>query len=100
MSSDLLRHARTFRFVPGDRPEGFEKALGSGAECAVVDLEDAVPTEEKARARCEVAALLDRGPHSVPMAVRVNVPHVVDGQMVDRPGVPRAHGSSRARLHS
>ena len=33
---------RTYLFVPGNRPERFAKALGSGADAVVLDLEDAV----------------------------------------------------------
>lgn len=36
------RDARTFLFVPGDRPERFGKAMASGADQVIIDLEDAV----------------------------------------------------------
>ena len=38
-------------FVPGDRPERYAKAVDSGADAAIVDLEDAVAPENKPRAR-------------------------------------------------
>ncbi len=38
-------------FVPGDRPERYQKALRSGADLAIVDLEDAVAPASKAKAR-------------------------------------------------
>jgi len=38
-------------FVPGDRPERFQKALDSGANAAIVDLEDAVGPANKTLAR-------------------------------------------------
>ena len=41
--------ARTYLFVPGNRPERFGKALASGADAVVLDLEDAVAAEAKAR---------------------------------------------------
>ncbi|SIT08348.1 citrate lyase subunit beta / citryl-CoA lyase [Roseivivax lentus] len=41
----------TYLFVPGDRPDRFEKALGSGADRVILDLEDAVRPEAKATAR-------------------------------------------------
>lgn len=41
----------TYLFVPGDRPDRFEKALGSGADQVILDLEDAVRPEAKAAAR-------------------------------------------------
>ncbi|RYF74284.1 MAG: CoA ester lyase, partial [Comamonadaceae bacterium] len=34
--------ARSWLFVPGDRPERFQKASASGAHAIVLDLEDAV----------------------------------------------------------
>ncbi|HEY8857315.1 MAG TPA: CoA ester lyase [Rugosibacter sp.] len=42
---------RSFLFVPGNRPERFVKALDSGADAIIIDLEDAVAAEEKAAAR-------------------------------------------------
>ena len=50
--------ARTYLFVPGDRPERFDKALASGADAVVLDLEDAVAPDDKARARDAVAKRL------------------------------------------
>ena len=46
-----VREARSFLFVPGDRPERFAKALASGADAVVIDLEDAVAPGAKAQAR-------------------------------------------------
>jgi len=46
---------RTYLFVPGDRPERFAKALASGADAVVLDLEDAVAPPSKAAARDAVA---------------------------------------------
>jgi citrate lyase subunit beta/citryl-CoA lyase len=44
--------ARTFLFVPGNRPERFEKASRSGADVVILDLEDSVPDAAKpARAK-------------------------------------------------
>lgn len=40
-----------FLFVPGTRPERFAKALDSGADGVIIDLEDAVAVEDKKRAR-------------------------------------------------
>jgi citrate lyase subunit beta/citryl-CoA lyase len=56
-------------FVPGDRPERFEKARAAGADVVIVDLEDAVGIEAKDAARGSIAEFLhiDR-----PIAVRVN----------------------------
>jgi citrate lyase subunit beta/citryl-CoA lyase len=41
----------TFLFVPGTRPERFAKALDSGADGVIIDLEDAVAEEDKESAR-------------------------------------------------
>ena len=49
------RH-RWYLFVPGNRPARFDKALASGADMVIVDLEDAVPPDEKDEARSTVAA--------------------------------------------
>ena len=49
---------RTYLFVPGDRPERFAKALASGADAVVVDLEDAVAPAAKDAARDAVAGWL------------------------------------------
>jgi citrate lyase subunit beta/citryl-CoA lyase len=42
---------RTYLFVPGNRPERFGKALASGADAVVIDLEDAVQPHAKGAAR-------------------------------------------------
>lgn len=48
--------ASTLLFVPGDRPERFDKAAASGADLVVLDLEDAVTDEAKDAARANVAS--------------------------------------------
>jgi citrate lyase subunit beta/citryl-CoA lyase len=61
--------ARSFLFVPGNRPERFAKALASGADAVVIDLEDAVPPAAKKEARGTVASWLSA---EHPVYVRVN----------------------------
>ena len=39
---------RSLLFVPGDRPERFDKAAASGADAIILDLEDAVAPARKA----------------------------------------------------
>ena len=46
-----LAFSSNFLFVPGTRPERFSKALDSGADAVVLDLEDAVAAEDKEKAR-------------------------------------------------
>lgn len=47
--------ARSFLFVPASRPERIPKALACGADCVILDLEDAVPPDQKAAARAHLA---------------------------------------------
>lgn len=64
----------TSLYVPGDRPERFARAVASGAQLVILDLEDAVAPDGKAAARAHVASWLrlrDRG--TAPLVeVRVN----------------------------
>lgn len=50
---------RSYLFVPGDRPERFDKAAAAGAHAIILDLEDAVAPDRKDAARDAVAAWLD-----------------------------------------
>lgn len=61
----------TYLFVPGSRPERFEKALNSGADRVIIDLEDAVGVEEKHEARENVVRALKAGLPR-PVLIRVN----------------------------
>lgn len=60
---------RSYLFVPGNRPERFAKALASGADAVILDLEDAVPPDQKDAARATVADWLDA---SYPVVLRIN----------------------------
>ena len=51
---------RSLLFVPGDRPDRMEKALGAGADALILDLEDAVAPSAKQVARHEVAHFLNQ----------------------------------------
>ncbi|SNT39228.1 citrate lyase subunit beta / citryl-CoA lyase [Asanoa hainanensis] len=61
----------TWLYVPGDRPERFAKAVASGADAVILDLEDAVVPGRKAYARSAVAEFL-AVPSPVPVQVRVS----------------------------
>ena len=63
---------RSLLFVPGDRPDQMDKALGTGADALILDLEDAVAGQRKAEARLHVAAFLSRRPRPVRLLVRIN----------------------------
>lgn len=65
---------RSKLFVPGSRPELFEKAYLSAADAISFDLEDAVAADRKSEARAFVAEALDKdsaGPRKT-IIVRVN----------------------------
>ncbi|PZQ47612.1 MAG: CoA ester lyase [Rhodovulum sulfidophilum] len=49
--------ARTYLFVPGDRTDRFAKALATGADRVIIDLEDAVKPAAKAAARAGLAGV-------------------------------------------
>jgi citrate lyase subunit beta/citryl-CoA lyase len=49
----------TYLFVPGNRPDRFAKALASGADRVILDLEDAVAPDDKTAARQAIAAWLN-----------------------------------------
>lgn len=57
-----IQAARSFLFVPGCRPDRFAKAMASGADAVILDLEDAVAPTDKPAARDAVAAWLARVP--------------------------------------
>ena len=61
----------TYLFVPGNRPDRFDKALNSGADAIILDLEDAVDPASKDAAREAVGAWLDSG-------------HAADGRVLIR----------------
>jgi citrate lyase subunit beta/citryl-CoA lyase len=61
----------TWLYVPGDRPDRFDKAVASGADTVILDLEDAVHPDRKEYARDAVARYCAVG-HDVPVQVRIN----------------------------
>ena len=46
-----LEFIRTALFVPGNRPDRVDKAVGLGADMVIIDLEDAVPIRDKISTR-------------------------------------------------
>ena len=61
--------ARSYLYVPGNRPDRFDKAWAAGADAVIIDLEDAVPPAEKPAARAALATWLSP---AQPVIVRVN----------------------------
>ena len=69
--SGLMIGFTNFLFVPGNRPERFEKAASAGADMICIDLEDSVPAGDKDTSRksvLEAICSLDRSK----TAVRIN----------------------------
>jgi len=71
-----LVFSSNFLFVPGTRPERFSKALDSGADAVVLDLEDAVPEEGKEEARNAIRAAWSGFTHEQKnrLVIRTNSP--------------------------
>ena len=71
---DAISLARSFLFVPANRPERFAKALASGAGAVIIDLEDAVAPDAKPAARAQLAQAWSgfTGPERARLVVRVN----------------------------
>lgn len=63
---------RSLLFVPGDRPERMEKALSSGADALILDLEDSVALAAKDSARQATAAFVRSARGEATLFVRVN----------------------------
>ncbi|WP_153955414.1 HpcH/HpaI aldolase/citrate lyase family protein [Cupriavidus necator] len=63
---------RSYLFVPGDRPERFQKALASGAGQVIIDLEDAVNPEAKVDARAALRNWLETAAPVPGVCIRVN----------------------------
>lgn len=63
---------RSALYVPGNRPELFDKALAGPADVVLIDLEDAVALRDKDSARAEVASWLRTVDRARGVWVRVN----------------------------
>src|SRR5215475_8651645 len=66
---------RSLLFVPADGGSKLDKAMASGADAVIVDLEDSVSPEGKAGARCSAADFIKdavRTTHRPRLLVRVN----------------------------
>lgn len=72
------RVVRSHLYVPADRPALFAKALASGADAVILDLEDAVPVPAKPAAREAVAQLCAVPVEGPEVWVRVNAEYWAD----------------------
>lgn len=99
---------RSKLFVPGSRPELFDKALASGADAISIDLEDAVVEERKAEARERVrewlrARTAGTGPLVIVRVNAMDTPHFeADVAAVVQPGLdilnlPKPQGAGDVR---
>ena len=94
-------------FVPGDRPERMEKALGLGADALILDLEDSVAPPNKPAARKAIADFLERAERTgAKLFVRINPldsDYFVDdlagvlGSFPDGLVLPKAEGAASVR---
>jgi citrate lyase subunit beta/citryl-CoA lyase len=75
----------TWLYAPGDRPATVHKALASGADIVIVDLEDAVSPGRKEYALDATAELLS-SPQPLPVHVRINTPHDIEA-LTELPGL-------------
>ena len=103
---------RSLLFVPGDSERKFSRGAACGADVLILDLEDSVAPENKARARDHVASLIDaKASRDWAFFVRVNA---LDTGLIDddldavvRPGldgllIPKANSAAdieRIGLH-
>lgn len=95
---------RSLLFVPGDSERKYRKAVGTGADVLILDLEDSVAPASKDAARAQVAALVEeRASRDWSLFVRVNPLEsgrtLEDLAAVVKPGldgvlVPKANGAS------
>lgn len=67
-----LSHCRTLLFLPASNPRAIEKARDLPADMIILDLEDAVREEDKARARDAAVAAAREGFGGRPVAIRIN----------------------------
>ena len=55
-----MKPFRSLLFVPGHKPSWVDKAIASGADALILDIEDSVPPEAKAEARQTVGESIRR----------------------------------------
>ncbi len=100
MSAQQLAHARSLLFVPGHRPERFDRALASGADAVIIDLEDAVAPQDKDTAREQIAHWLAAQPEAVRARVllRLNAEDDTRAHAADLAWLPTQHAHAPAAL--
>ena len=101
--------ARCYLYVPGHRADRFAKALATGADAVIIDLEDAVPVGAKDAARRDVRTFLaDHAAGPVETWVRINdgdrgradLAAIADVPALAGVVVPKARPAVLAALHA
>ena len=88
-----MKPVRTALFAPGIKERVMTKALESGADAVILDLEDSVPVSAKAEARALVAKAIDAAAAASHPAIYVRVNAATTGLLIDdldavaRPGL-------------
>ena len=67
-SAARVTRARSYLFVPGDRPDRF-RSFDAGADAVILDLEDAVSPKDKSVARDAIDNFVTQNTHAI---VRIN----------------------------
>lgn len=99
--TEAIRSARSLLFVPGDRPDRFDKAVCAGPDVVVLDLEDAVAGHDKAAARDHLTRWFAAGNSAM---VRINAAdtpwHADDLELIreHRPPVMLAKAESAEQI--
>lgn len=73
MAAEINGSARSYLYVPADRPDRLNGALGRAADALILDLEDSVAPDAKPAARATLGAwLAEVGPAPCKLWVRIN----------------------------
>jgi citrate lyase subunit beta / citryl-CoA lyase len=95
---------RSYLYAPGNRPELFDKALRSGADGVILDLEDSILPGEKTAALQHVVNYLsdqDQQPTEVGLWVRVNNrPGLLEEELTALAGSERLAGVSLPKVEA
>jgi len=92
--------ALTALYVPGDRPERWSKAVATGADTVIIDLEDAVAPSHKERARASLSELTSLTGAALQVRVngRASAWHAADIEAVE--GLPDEVGVRMPKVES
>ncbi|MGB7305365.1 MAG: CoA ester lyase [Burkholderiaceae bacterium] len=93
---------RSWLFVPGDRPERFDKAVSSGCDAVILDLEDAVAAASRPQATDNVIRWLgEREPDTGPQLwVRVPSPDEITDDLRTLAALPALNGLVLPKVES